>query len=385
MIRLDARTTCASVRTMSRFTPFPVVTLFVSIVGAATMASCTTTTIVETPMPAITGPLEGLAPDWRSKASVYLNERAARWLSSPPPVANIKCALSCHTTFPLLLARPALGTPATEGAAADARTRIEGRVVERAQGSAIPMYGKNQDPKTKESHATEAVLNATALVVDDLGATGTLSAPAKAALEGMWKEQRADGTWDWLDFGLEPWETRSDWGTAMAALVSGSIPEGTSAMQAAGTAKLVGYLKGRLETMTLHDRITVLWASSKLKILLDTAEQTAIADEIAATQRKDGGFALGSWDKGAPAANATTSDGYATALAALALCTGVPDGRKRLDVLEALAWIAKNQQSDGSWPGRSINSESARGKTFMTDAATAYAVLAITTCVPEVR
>lgn len=378
---------------MSRFAAVPMVTLVVSVVGAAAMAACTTTANVETSAP-ITGEvpanatraLEGLAPDWRSKAAAYLNERAASWLSAPPPVANIKCALSCHTTFPYLLARAALGMPAATGIAADVRTRIASRVAEHAHGTAIPMYGKNQDTKSRESHATEAVLNAAALVLDDLGAGGALSTQGKAAFEGMWKEQRADGAWEWLDFGLEPWETRADWGMAIAALVSGSIPEGTSSMQAVGTAKLIGYLKGRMKTMALHDRITVLWASSKLTTLLDTAQQIAIADELSATQCNDGGFSLRTWAKVEVAgAGATTSDGYATALAALALCTGVPEGRKRADVLKALAWIAKNQQSDGSWPGQSVNSESDRSRVFMTDAATAYAAIAISTCAPDVK
>lgn len=371
---------------MPRFSPVSLVTLFVSIAGAGALAACTTTAIVEVQTPANTTiALEGLAPQWRSNATAYLNGRATQWLSSPPPIANIKCALSCHTTFPLLLARPALGTPAAVGPAADARIRIEARVLERAQGTAIPMYGKNQDEKTKESHATEAVLNATALVLDDLGTKGVLSSQAKMAIEGMWKEQRADGAWDWLEFGLEPWETGNDWGAAMAALVAGSIPEDTSTTQAASTAKLVGYLEGRLKSMSLHDRITVLWASSKLKTLLDTTEQTAIASEISATQLQDGGFSLGSWTQSNLGTIAPTSDGYATALAVLALCTGSPDGPKRPDVLKALAWIATNQQSDGSWPGRSVNSESARGNMFMTDAATAYAMIAITSCVPDVK
>lgn len=370
----------------------PLLTLFASIAIAAASAACTTTSVVETPVSAslvpgsTTNPFDGLAPDWRSKAAGYLNEHAAKWLSSPPPVGNIKCALSCHTTFPFFLARPALGIAADASTVDHARTRINARLVERAQGTAIPMYGKNPDTKSKESHATEAVLNATALVFADLGASGALSPEAKAAFDGMWKEQRADGAWDWLEFELEPWETRNDWGTVMAALVSGSVPEGTSVMQAAGTAKLVGYLKGHLATMALHDRIAVLWASSKLKTLLDPTEQTAIANEILAKQLKDGGFSLGSWGKGALAeAGANTSDGYATALAALALCTGIPDGRQRPDVIKALSWIARNQQPNGSWPGRSVNSDSARSHTYMTDAATAYAVIAMTTCVSEAK
>jgi len=381
---------------MPRTSSIPALGLLLPTLAAAAFA-CTTTTIIEEPSkpsgttPTADGgtgttanPLEGLAPDWRAKAAKYLDGRASSWLTSPPNIANIKCAMSCHTTFPTLLARTALGD-APLAAADTARTRFEARVTERAAGSALPMYGKNGDAKTVESHATEAVLNATALSLDDLGKGGTVAASTKSALDAMWKEQRADGAWDWLEFGLEPWETRTDWGTAMAALVAGSVPEGTSSAQAAGTAKLTSYLKGRLTKMAFHDRVVVLWASSKLTSLLSPDEASSIADELAAKQLDDGGFALGSFGKGDLAATASASDGYATSLAVLALCTGAADGKKRPDVAKGLAWIAKNQQADGSWPGQSVNSDSARAKGFMTDAATAYAALAITSCVPSAK
>ena len=43
-------------------------------------------------------------------------------------------------------------------------------------------------------------------------------------------------------------------------------------------------------------------------------------------------------------------------------------------------WIAKNQGDNGSWPGQSVNVSDAQNKMFMTDAGTAYAVLALTQC-----
>lgn len=324
-------------------------------------------------------PLAALSPDWQVKAASYLDGKAKSWLAAPPPVANIACTMSCHTTFSLVISRSALGD-AKVPAADTARKSFEARVTEAVAGTATPFYGKDAQAKVKESHATEAVLNAAALSLDDLGSGRALSASTKSALDRMWSLQRADGAWDWLEFSLEPWETRNDWGAAMAALVAGSVPASTSTAQAAGTTKVIGYLKKRLTAMALHDRITVLWASGALKGLLDAEQTASVVSELVATQRDDGGFALGAWGKGDLADTKATSDGYATALGALALCRGTTDGAKGAEARKALTWLAKNQASDGSWPGRSLNSETARAKGFMTDAATAYASLAITTC-----
>jgi hypothetical protein len=50
------------------------------------------------------------------------------------------------------------------------------------------------------------------------------------------------------------------------------------------------------------------------------------------------------------------------------------------EVRKALTWIATHQKADGSWPGVSTNTETSRAKTFMTDAATSYATLALVEC-----
>ena len=361
---------------------------------SAAAAACTVTKIVEEPAPAVDGgapgtdptdaaagvdPLADLAPDWQVRAAAFLDSKSKAWLAGPPAVANLACTMSCHTTFSLLITRSALGDNATPSGDA-ARKSFEERVTAGIAGTAVPFYGKDAQAKVKESHATESVLNAAALSLDDLGAGRALSASAKSALDRMWTLQRADGAWDWLEFGLEPWETRNDWGAAMAALVVGSIPADTSASQAAGTTKLVGYLQGHLTTMALHDRITVLWASGSMKDLLDAEQAETIRAALVATQHEDGGFGVGGWGKGDLADKAAASDGYATALAALALCRGTAEGAKGAEARKALTWIAQNQAADGSWPGRSLNSGTARAKGFMTDAATSYAALAIKTC-----
>ena len=66
----------------------------------------------------------GLQPDWRQRAAGYLDRRADDWLASPPRIANVRCALSCHTTFPTLLARTALAGEELPAARSDLDLRI---------------------------------------------------------------------------------------------------------------------------------------------------------------------------------------------------------------------------------------------------------------------
>src|SRR3954470_14123075 len=59
-----------------------------------------------------------------------------------------------------------------------------------------------------ESRGTEAVLNAVILTSADRAKHLSEPGPAtKTALARLWETQRPDGRWDWLEFGLEPWET----------------------------------------------------------------------------------------------------------------------------------------------------------------------------------
>lgn len=333
--------------------------------------SGTTTTDASTPVK-----LDGLRDDWRELAGGYMETRADKWVKSPPAISNVPCAMSCHTTFPYTLARHSIATKMGTPAADKARAAFETRVG--LGEGATPFYGKAGDAKTKESASTEALLNGVALTLDEVWSKKPLSDASKAALERMWATQGTDGTWAWLEYKLEPWETRNDFGAAISLMALGSIPANSTASQAAGTTKVVSYLKSRLTTMAMHDRVILLWTSSFMKDTLSAEERASIADEIVGKQLEDGGFSAGGWGKGARAAAvAGTSDGYATAIAALALCT---EPSRKAETQKALQWLAKNQADDGSWPGQSVNVTDAQNKMFMTDAATAYAVLALTQC-----
>jgi len=89
---------------------------------------------------------------------------------------------------------------------------------------------------------------------------------------------------------------------------------------------------------------------------------------------------LSTWKRRDSTALPSVSDGYGTGLVAYVLSqAGVP--RTSAQLKKGLAWLAQNQDKDtGLWPATSLNKQrdpaSDAGK-FMSDAATAYAVMAL--------
>src|SRR6266700_226010 len=87
------------------------------------------------------------------------------------------------------------------------------------------------NPKTSESRATEAILNALILANRD-AQTGRLADDTRAALANVWALQmntgELSGAWAWLDFHYEPWESADakPFGAALAALAMGMAPGG---------------------------------------------------------------------------------------------------------------------------------------------------------------
>jgi hypothetical protein len=142
---------------------------------------------------------------------------------------------------------------------------------------------------------------------------------------------------------------------------------------------MIAWLRARLPSAALNDKVMILRASLRLPELLDAGQRAQIAGELAGKELPDGGWSLATWGRGAraqPAASAE-SDAYATAFALLALCEA---HAARPAVDRGLGWLATHQRADGSWPGRSVNSEAAVNQLFMSDAATAYAVMALEAC-----
>jgi squalene-hopene/tetraprenyl-beta-curcumene cyclase len=313
--------------------------------------------------------------------------------------------ISCHTAVPYALARPSLRARLNESGPSDAENRLLSNITKRVQqwNHVKPFYSDDKgddvnpgepragDVKGQESRGTEAVLNALVLVSRGKQATA-LTADAKRALEILWSQQRQDGdsagSWPWLNFQNQPWEASNSeyYGAALAAVAVASAPNEYvhESNNHQNLDLLKRYLKNHAAAQPLANRAVVLWAASSWTNLLPHDQATAIAGELLAAQREDGGWStadvLGNWQRRDGTPLDQSSDGYATGLALLSLQkSGLAVSKSA--IARGGDWLVANQDGTGRWPASSPNKhreiESLAGL-FMSDAATAYAVLALT-------
>src|SRR5207249_1219668 len=137
--------------------------------------------------------------------------------------------------------------------------------------------------KKKESWGTEAVLNALLLAFDDsYRGQKKIGASTRKALANLWQVQLAEGdqagSWEWLDFGLEPWETKGAkyFGASLAALAVGTAPGYTRAADIGLKEKiqrLRTYLRTNMAAQNLNNQIWLLWAATRFDGLLSKEEQ----------------------------------------------------------------------------------------------------------------
>jgi squalene-hopene/tetraprenyl-beta-curcumene cyclase len=332
----------------------------------------------------------------RTTAAAYLDSRQAWWRTWPNAARDhgTSC-VSCHTTLGYALARPALRDALGEAGPTAAETGLIGDVTTRVTlwTEVEPFYPDQTVglPKTSESRGTEAILNAVILASRD-ARDGRLSDDTRHAFENLWNLQftRGDGTggWAWLHFGLAPWESDGAeyFGAALAAVAVGVAPEGyASSSEVEDRVRLLrGYLLEDWNDRRLLDQAMLLWASSELPDVLTGGQKQSIIRGIGRQQNEDGGWSLGSlgaWERQDGLTQNSESDGYATGLIAYVLQrAGVAEPDPV--VSRGLSWLVQNQDAvSGQWHAQSLNKsrdpESDRGR-FMSDAATAFAVLALT-------
>jgi len=289
------------------------------------------------------------------------------------------------------MARPALRQQSSEMAAPEKimMDSVEKRVSHWSE--MIPFYSDavHGPGKTAEAHATEAVLNAIILASYDVR-LGRLRPITRTAFDNAWALQEPTGEnaggWKWQNFHLGPWEASESayQGAALLMMEVANAPDRYARELAVRihTDQLRSYLRRQYATQPLMSQLYILWASPKVSGLLTKAERKALLQTIQSLQRDDGGWRLYSLDKKPRLDNSPEpegSDGVATALVVLALEESGTSHRDKT-LQRGVAWLEQHQQKDGDWLATSLNKQrdpqTDVGR-FMSDAATAYAVLAL--------
>lgn len=338
---------------------------------------------------------------WNAGASAkYLDGRANWWLHwSGASRGQGTACLSCHTSMPFALSRPALGAALGEKEPGAAEKKLIDNLKKRVENwdkiaatetsgkdPFVPFYGKERQPSAL---GTESVVNALILVnFDTKRSKSVLSEPTRKALAHLWQQQKADGSWLWLEFGLGPWEKNGAYyGAALAAIAVGMAGQEyyDNADVQPKVAALKKYLKTQFAQQPLHHKVVGLWASSWLPGVLQGDDRQKLIQDVLALQEADGGWSLVKlgdktpWKSHNVYPEGMVSDGYATGLVVLALKrAGLKADDARMQ--KAIGWLA-GQQKEGTWPVNYINRtrdpQNDVGK-FMRDAAAAFAVLALT-------
>jgi len=341
---------------------------------------------------------------WNQEAAAaYLDKREGWWMAWPTAARDHGTfCVSCHTSMPYALARPALRAVLAEQAPSAAERGLLDSVAKRVRlWKEIKAYYDDQE---KASRGTESVLNAMILASFD-ASTGTLSDDTRAAFDNMWAQQATTGdekgAWPWINFGNEPWEANDSpyYGASLAAIAVGTAPANYRATpEIRDNLRLVReYLAREGPRQSSINQVFLLWASAKLPGLIGPYQRESIINEVLSKQQADDGWSLSSlawtwrgtslhslanlWIRSDASPWEAKSDGFATGLIAFALQQAGLSPRN-VHVQRGLAWLVGNQnKTEGDWTARSLNTRrnpSTDIGRFMSDAATAFAVLALT-------
>lgn len=305
------------------------------------------------------------AADWNfEKATAYLDARQKAWEDFKPAKAPHGTCVSCHTGLGYLLLRQTLHQPTATAMENNLYSSLRGRLASEENAAA-----------KGAGASVESILAAVLLAKEK---------ESPAALERMFRfqirEGEDQGAFPWFSLKLDPWEWDNSryFGAALAAVAVSQAP--AAYRDRSEVKALLAYLERAAVNQPLHNRLTLLWTRDDF-IAQRTRQQ--IVEQAWSAQSPDGGWSihsLGPWIKPPREEVAKGSDAYATALAAYSLRqSGVAKWDPRLR--RALAWLGAHQDpATGAWPSTSMNKQFPADSMmihFMTDAATAYAALAL--------
>lgn len=330
-------------------------------------------------------------------AANYLDARQQEWFAWPTAkaVTGGTC-FSCHTGATYLLARPALRRVLGESRPTSSETALlEGL---RARAGLLDAKeikrGFAAEPMASQALGVEAVFAALFLSLADSGGAA-LDADTRKAFDRLWSLQlrqgAARGAWSWFNLDSDPYEMPPSqfYGAALAALAAGNAPAEYRNQPKVRQciAEMNAYFARERESQPLHNRLMLLWASTKLPEALPEAARRSTIQEIWRKQEADGGWtmdSLGPWKEHPSAPVSQGSNSYATGLAAFVLeaaieAAAVNPTDPRL--ARAVAWLESHQdRQTGYWAAESMNKRYPPGSMqaqFMRDAATAFAALAL--------
>ncbi len=310
------------------------------------------------------------------KASKYLDEGTFAWNGQR------KC-VACHTNGIYMTVRPAL---APYLGPADPKVR---------EHFVTTLKSKKSGPKSNlitSTNPAQIIYLAAGLADWDAATTGKLSPETDDALKLMLDIQKEGGTWGSLDC-WPPYESDAYHLATVAAMAVATAPGWLEAQKDEKVLASVESLKKYLrETPPLHDysRVLLLWASTRMKGLIDESQQATLATMLAKKQHADGGWSIRDfaqpeqWGKGnradklkaEPEFKDPPSDGHMTGLAIVVLrARGV--AKTDAGLRKGVAWIKSNQRESGRWWTRSLNTDTYH---FITYSGTAFPLWALAVC-----
>jgi hypothetical protein len=334
---------------------------------------------------------------WSAQAAArYLDSRETWWQGwDHAQKDHGTLCVSCHTQAPYALARPALRAALGEAAATPQEETMLASIRKRVEGwsKMAPFYSDETSGAGKEveSRNAEAVLNAIVLSGYDAGRPA-LSDTARLAFSNAWALQSAAGpdagAWVWQNFKYAPWESRESQYhfAALMAVAVGKAPGRyrNDPKIAANLARLRDYLRSHYDAQPMLNKIVALWASHWFPDLVTNAQRDALLGLLYGLQKPDGGWSLaglGPWQRRDNTPIEFRPDGYATGLIVLVLEGVAINSHADPRIARGLQWLQTNQdKTTGAWPAWSLNKDrdpSSNAGQFMSDAATAYAVLAL--------